>query len=86
MESRVTLRLLDEQMQTEYLTKRNREILTISIGIYILVISANIAVAVVTFASEWYDYMLEMMLPRSASIILHGLLIFMSWKHPLKTV
>ena len=68
------------------MTKRNREILTISIGIYILVIGANIAVSVITFASHWYDYLLQMMLPRLLSILLHGLLIFFSCKYPLKLV
>ena len=58
MESRFTLKLIDESIKNEYLTKRNREILTISIGIYILVIGANIAIAVITFASNWYDYLL----------------------------
>ena len=69
-----------------YLAKRNREILPISVGIYVLVIGANIAIAVITFANNWYDYLLQMMLSRILSILLHWILIFISCKYPGKLV
>jgi hypothetical protein len=50
------------------------------------VIGANIAITAITFASHWYDYLLQMMLPRILSILLHGILIFISCKYPLKLV
>ena len=53
MESNITLKIKDNELNKEYFEKRNKEILPISAGVTALQIVSNIIVAIISIVSNW---------------------------------
>jgi hypothetical protein len=76
MESNITLRIKDPNLQVEYYLKRGKEIMSISTLVAGCVIVINIIVAIISVIMKWGDYLLELWLGRIVAIVINLLLIF----------
>ena len=82
MNSNVLLNIIDSEIKTEYIVKRNQDIKGVSITILIFRIFTTIVIAIITAFEDKPAYFVQLWLPRIIAIILHAILLIVTAKVP----
>ncbi len=84
MNSNITLRIGDPSLNFEYLLKRSKEILAMTILIAILQFMTYFAIVIVSIVYKWSDYIAEQWTGRIVGFIVLIILILVEYKYPGK--
>ena len=84
MESKFTLKIQNETIRRQFLERKNREVRVLSISCFFVVLAIYLSVGTLHIIKKWFEYALELWLPKLFALLIHMILIFFSYKYPLK--